>query len=141
MWVFVCVVCPRFGFECVQFSNSNQSSALLLYLVRTTLLLYLAVCWNKMQPDIWLFMCKPGGIGSGLGTFGLCFFWIRTHKGNLSIIVVAIPGVYFFIMNFVVQNVTFYMCLWTWMNFFGFVLATSDTFFTLEELTDICWQY
>lgn len=44
MWVFVCVVCPRFGFECVQFSNSNQSSALLLYLVRTTLLLYLAVC-------------------------------------------------------------------------------------------------
>lgn len=52
-------------------------------------------------------MCKPGG--SGLGTFGLCFFLIRTHKGNLSIIVVAIPGIYFFIMNFVVQNVTFYM--------------------------------
>lgn len=52
-------------------------------------------------------MCKWGN-GSGLGAFGLCFFSILTHKGNLYIIVVAIPSIYF-IMNFEVQNVTFYM--------------------------------
>ncbi len=39
-------------------------------------------------------MCKWGN-GSGLGAFGLCFFSILTHKGNLYIIVVVIPSIYF----------------------------------------------
>lgn len=44
---------------------------------------------KQMQHDIWLFMWKWVGFRS------LCFFSILTHKGNLYIIVVAIPSIYF----------------------------------------------
>lgn len=39
-------------------------------------------------------MCKWGN-GSGLGAFSLGFFSTLTRKGNLYIIAVAIPSIYF----------------------------------------------
>lgn len=58
---FVCIVCPRPGFECVKFSNYEFCAPFVSALYDTFIVPWCLL--KQMQHDIWLFMGKWVGFG------------------------------------------------------------------------------